>query len=106
LYAVTLPRFHLCLINIKDERTALHWAASSGAADVARYLLDLKADVDKADGTGWTALHMAGERSLFDCHPVFKLWNLASAGHEEIVKELIGAGAEVNRQNDKGLTPL
>ncbi|EED82144.1 predicted protein [Postia placenta Mad-698-R] len=31
---------------------------------------------------------------------------LASAGHEEVVKELLGAGANVNARNDKGLTPL
>lgn len=31
---------------------------------------------------------------------------LVSAGHEEIVRELVGAGADVQRVNDKGLTPL
>lgn len=29
-----------------------------------------------------------------------------SAGHEDVVRELVGAGAEVNRKNDKGITPL
>jgi hypothetical protein len=29
-----------------------------------------------------------------------------SAGHEEVVSELVGAGADVNRKNDKGITPL
>ena len=72
-----------------DERTPLHWAASSGSLDITRYLIDQKADIDKPDGSGWTALHIA-----------------SSAGHEEIVRELVGAGADVNRKNDKGLTPL
>lgn len=72
-----------------DERTPLHWAASSGSLDVARYLIDQKADVDKPDGSGWTALHIA-----------------SSAGQEEIVRELVGAGADINKKNDKGLTPL
>ena len=29
-----------------------------------------------------------------------------SAGQEEVVQELVGAGADVNRKNDKGITPL
>ena len=29
-----------------------------------------------------------------------------SAGNEEVVKELVGAGADVNQRTDKGLTPL
>lgn len=31
---------------------------------------------------------------------------VVSAGHEEIVRELLGAGADVKQTNDKGLTPL
>lgn len=31
---------------------------------------------------------------------------LVSAGQEEVVNELVGAGADVNRKNDKGITPL
>jgi len=44
----------------QDGRTALHWAAFSGAFDIAQYLLEQKAEVDKIDGGGWTALHIAG----------------------------------------------
>jgi len=29
-----------------------------------------------------------------------------SAGHEDIVRELVGAGANVKATNDKGITPL
>ena len=32
--------------------------------------------------------------------------HLASAGHEDVVRELLGAGADVKRTNDKGLTAL
>ncbi|KAF9449748.1 ankyrin, partial [Macrolepiota fuliginosa MF-IS2] len=74
-----------------DERTPLHWAASSGSLDIARFLIDQKVEVDRPDISGWTALHIAG---------------IISAGHKEIVEELIGAGADVNRKNDKGITPL
>ncbi|THU76051.1 ankyrin, partial [Dendrothele bispora CBS 962.96] len=62
---------------------------SSGSLDIVQYLIDQKAEVDKVDGSGWTALHIA-----------------ASAGHDSIVEELIGAGADINRRNDKGITPL
>ena len=31
---------------------------------------------------------------------------LVSAGHENVVQELLGADANVNATNDKGLTPL
>ncbi|KAF6759832.1 ankyrin repeat protein [Ephemerocybe angulata] len=63
-----------------DERTPMHWAASSGALDIVRFLIDQKADVDRPDGTNWTPLHIA-----------------VSAGHTEIVQELVGAGANVNK---------
>ncbi|KAJ2934702.1 hypothetical protein H1R20_g2410, partial [Candolleomyces eurysporus] len=56
-----------------DDRTPLHWAASSGALDIVRFLLDQKAEVDRPDNSGWTPLLIA-----------------VSAGHTEIVQELIG----------------
>ncbi|KAJ6483795.1 ankyrin repeat-containing domain protein, partial [Mycena vitilis] len=62
---------------------------SSGSVDIARFLVDKKAEVDLVDNSGWTPLHIA-----------------VSAGHDEIVQELVGAGADVNRKNNKGLTPL
>ena len=40
------------------------------------------------------------------CQHTHKLNSLASGGFEDVVKELIGAGADVNQRNDKGLTPL
>ncbi|KAF9007452.1 ankyrin repeat-containing domain protein [Cyathus striatus] len=43
-----------------DGRTPLHWAATSGSIDITRYLIDQKAEVDKPDSGGWTALHIAG----------------------------------------------
>ncbi|KIY65010.1 ankyrin [Cylindrobasidium torrendii FP15055 ss-10] len=72
-----------------DERTPLHWAASSGSLEIARMLIDNKASTDAADNSGWTPLHIA-----------------CSAGQDEVVLELVGAGADVNSKNDKGLTPL
>jgi hypothetical protein len=49
----------------QDTRTPLHWAASVGALDVARFLLDHGANADLADGAGWTPLHIAGELRIF-----------------------------------------
>ncbi|TFK98228.1 ankyrin repeat-containing domain protein, partial [Pterulicium gracile] len=60
---------------------------SSGHLDVVQYLLDTKdVNVEAVDASSWTALHIA-----------------ASAGQEEVVRLLIGAGADVNRRNDKGM---
>ncbi|KAF9270802.1 ankyrin [Marasmius fiardii PR-910] len=49
------------LANAVDEdgRTPLHWAASSGSLEIVRILLEHRAEVDKIDGSGWTALHIA-----------------------------------------------
>jgi len=79
------------LLNVKDPdgRTPLHVAASSGALDVTRYLLDQKAEVNAKDSMGWSALMIA-----------------VSAGHESVVQELVGSGADVKAANDKGITSL
>ncbi|KAH9902976.1 ankyrin repeat-containing domain protein [Cubamyces lactineus] len=49
------------LVNAIDEdgRTPLHWAASSGSVDIARYLIDQGADVNRGDSGGWSPLHIA-----------------------------------------------
>jgi Ankyrin repeats (3 copies) len=44
-----------------DGRTSLHVAASSGALDVTRYLIDQMADVNAKDAMGWTPMMVAGE---------------------------------------------
>lgn len=85
----------------------MHWAASVGATEVVRYLTDQGADVIKVDSSGWAALHIASmivhRRRI---RPILSWFRIVSAGHEEIVHELIGAGADVNQRNDKGITPL
>ncbi|KIM85030.1 hypothetical protein PILCRDRAFT_67221, partial [Piloderma croceum F 1598] len=62
---------------------------SSGSFEIASFLIDKNAKVDEPDGSGWTPLHIA-----------------ASAGREDVVRYLVGADANVNAKNDKGLTPL
>ena len=85
----------------------MHWAAFSGDLDITQHLLEQKVEVDKIDGTGWTALHIAGilllsGLSWFRNDSVL----LVSAGNEDVVRELVGAGADIKKPNDKGLTPL
>lgn len=56
----------LSLLNARDAdgRTSLHAASSSGALDVARYLIDQNADVNARDAMGWTPMMVAGESSV------------------------------------------
>jgi Ankyrin repeats (many copies) len=51
-------------LPVQDSRTPLHWAASMGHLDVVTYLLANGAEVDKADDSGWTALHNSGRRAI------------------------------------------
>lgn len=65
-------------------------AAENGHLDLVRLLIDMgKADVNSDDNAGNTALHLA-----------------AQEGHEDIVRFLIERGADVNRKNESGQTPL
>jgi 26S proteasome non-ATPase regulatory subunit 10 len=68
------------------------------------------AEVDKPDNMAWTPLHIAG-KPVKQTRVAFRLPDLnyfytVSAGYEDIVKELVGAGADVKKTNDKGITPL
>jgi ankyrin repeat protein len=64
--------------------------------------------VDEPDGSGWTPLHIAGKYDHSNgSRLTLNTWGiLASAGREDIVRYLVGADANVNAKNDKGLTPL
>ncbi len=80
-------------VDWRDEhngkRTALHWAAERGKVDVARILIDAKANLDVQDRWDWTPLNYAAE-----------------FGRVEIVRMLIGAKANLNVQDWQGWTPL
>jgi ankyrin repeat protein len=58
--------------------TALHAAASEGAASIVRFLIERGATVDRRRGAGWTALHAA-----------------AWFGQLDAARELLDAGASV-----------
>ena len=68
----------------------IHQAAEAGNITVVKYHLDAGADVNaKDDKFGLTPLHYA-----------------AFNDHKEIAELLIGGGAEVNANDDRGATPL
>ena len=54
-----------------------------------RALIELGADVNKANNDGLTPLYVG-----------------AQEGHEAMVRALIELGADINKASDKGVTPL
>ena len=62
-----------------DSFTPLYHAAERGRERVVTYLLEKRADVNIADGLGWTALHLA-----------------AREGHLSVVKLLVKHGAKLD----------
>src|SRR3989442_15506357 len=69
--------------------TPLIYAATNGQTEVARYLLDVGADINAAAPNGTTALMMA-----------------VRGGHGATVDLLLARGGDVNRRNPNGATAL
>jgi ankyrin repeat protein len=74
--------------------TGLIRAAERGYVGIVRELLTTDIRVDHVNNLGWTALLEA--IILGDCGPA----------HTEVVRLLIGAGADVNLADSNGVTPL
>ena len=72
----------------RNMRARLFLAADHGDLSRVRELCDWHADVRSRDAGGLTALHVA------------------SAGHEDCARELVGRGANVNAATSIGFTPL
>lgn len=74
------------MLNETDEsgRSVLHWAACGGHTNLVQWLIEHQANVDATDDALWTPLIIA-----------------ASAGHEAVVRLLLGSGAEVNACTDQ-----
>ncbi|XP_031330499.1 ankyrin repeat domain-containing protein 50 isoform X1 [Photinus pyralis] len=103
-------------------QAALHVAARLGQAQVVKVLLQAGADVDQADGDGWTPLRAAawgGHTEVVellvkhgcaldsvDAENRTALRAAAWSGHEEIVKILLENGANVNLTDHEGRTAL
>lgn len=109
-------------VNGRDDRgwTSLHWASYRGMmidwhwilfkiskidsnnclghGKVAKVLFEYGANVNVMDSHQWTPIQMAACRSCFDKHH--------HSDSEEIIRELIKKGANVNIKNYAGLTAL
>jgi len=72
-----------------NGRTALMDTVIAGREDMAKLLIDHRADVNAADGTGLTALHYAAQNN-----------------EPDLIDLLVKAGAKVDPANREGLTPL
>ncbi|KEF55171.1 uncharacterized protein A1O9_08825 [Exophiala aquamarina CBS 119918] len=79
------------IINHRDSagRTALHWAAWTGNADILQRVLKCGAEINTRDNAGRCALHFAAQNGSVDC-----------------VRELLDSGANVNVRDNWGETPL
>ena len=107
--------------DMADRRTALMWAAIGGYLEIARYLVEQGADVNRRDLDGWTALRWAEandqtavieyltgiERGNERNDPLTALYNAARDGDLDGVKSALENGANINyRDNSTDNTPL
>ncbi len=79
-------------VNAQNKlgQTALHYALKTNHPDIAKKLLDKKADMALREiGTGVTPLHVA-----------------AQYGHSEIVEKMVKLGADIEIKDFTGCTPL
>ena len=83
-------------LEVKDQigRTPLLWAATNGNIELARALLECKADVHATNNRNRTALHLAAAETTQKEHL------------EEMVQLLLNSGADPCRRSDGGWTPL
>jgi hypothetical protein len=106
-------------VNVQNGAGPLHWAAYHGKVEVATTLVELGADVHAAAADGWRPLHHAALNGRVevlnmlvqlgaDVHAVTTRGDTALhlASTPEAVACLLEAGAELNRRNTVGETPL
>eukprot|EP00933_Yihiella_yeosuensis_P027412 TRINITY_DN21313_c0_g1_i1.p1 TRINITY_DN21313_c0_g1~~TRINITY_DN21313_c0_g1_i1.p1 ORF type:complete len:603 (-),score=80.10 TRINITY_DN21313_c0_g1_i1:47-1855(-) len=109
----------------KPVSTPLHLAAEYDRADVARFLIQQRANVNDWDSDGLQPIHLAGKNGLGRSADVLELLlrsraslesrdergqvaahMAASDGHLANLKLLVSRRAKLNRQDKEGWTPL
>jgi ankyrin repeat protein len=113
-------------VNVRDEegRTPLFSAVLAGSVGLVGLLLESKADVNARDHEGWTPLHFAAQEhepeivriliarganvNAQDQDGASVLWRavFSAAGRDEIVRELVKAGAREDLPNTAGETAV
>lgn len=106
-----------------DDRTPLHLAALHGNSDIMEALLVAGADVGRATSMGSTALEWAAERGWLDGVLLLlrsgaptdavsrhggttALHRAAAAGHAQVIRALVAAGAPLVAKDTAGYTAL
>lgn len=77
------------IFTLQNNRLLIHWAALSGNENLVDFLIRLGSPVDPVDDTNCTPLILA-----------------SSAGRFEVVRLLIGKGANVNHKSTRGQSSL
>src|SRR5262244_2170231 len=102
---------HGANVNARETwrgQTPLMWAAAAGSPELTRFLIKHKADVNaRALATDWPSQMTAEPRNQY--RPTGGLTPLlyaARAGCTDCVQALLDAGADINRPNPDGVTPL
>lgn len=108
----------------KDGRSLLFHAVLAKNLDLLHWFIEKHADVNKHDSLGWTALHYAAQEYLIDFVDVLiingadvnaqdeygnsVLWRavFASKGRGAVIERLLQAGADVNLENSRGISPI
>jgi ankyrin repeat protein len=107
-----------------DGRTALGHAAAEGQIDIVRFLIDHGANINSQDNFGYTPLHftcqnqhveitrlLLGKGALIEIVDKFGNTPLSRAvfssrGRGEVIQLLLAAGADRNKKNNYGVSPL
>jgi len=109
-------------VNARDECgcTPMHWAVLAESPEVADFLIGKGADVNAKDARNFTPLMAARGLPMVELliskgadiqaqenlQELTKLHMACRKGDKDVVKFLISKGAEVDRKNSSGQTPL